>query len=143
MIHVAERVDAAARCCRLTQGFAGKAGSTGNPVVHFEVIGKDGAGLQKFYGDLVDWSIDANNPMNYGVVDTGAGNGIGGGVAQGEQAQVAFYVEVDDPQAYLDRIEAAGGETVVPVTVVPGMVTFAQFTDPELNLVGLVKSEAE
>jgi hypothetical protein len=53
---------------------------------------------------------------------------------------VVFYVEVDDPQAYLDRIEKAGGTTVVPVTEVPGMVTFAQFADPQGNVIGLVKS---
>jgi hypothetical protein len=42
-----------------------------------------------------------------------------------------FYIQVDDPQAYLDRIEQAGGKTVVPVTVIPGLVTFAQFADPK------------
>jgi len=26
-----------------------------NPVVHFEVVGKDGSKLQKFYGDLFGW----------------------------------------------------------------------------------------
>ncbi|MDA0256751.1 MAG: glyoxalase [Chloroflexi bacterium] len=113
----------------------------GNPVVHFELIGKDAAALQKFYGDLFGWSVDANNPMNYGVVDTGEGRGINGGIGGGEQASSAFYVEVDDPQAYLARVEAAGGKTTMPVTVVPGMVTFAQFADPEGNVVGLVKSE--
>jgi predicted enzyme related to lactoylglutathione lyase len=40
----------------------------GQPVVHFEVIGKDGEKLIGFYSDLFGWNIDANNPMNYGVV---------------------------------------------------------------------------
>jgi predicted enzyme related to lactoylglutathione lyase len=31
----------------------------------------------------------------------------------------------------------------MPVTEIPGMVTFAQFADPEGNIVGLVKSEPE
>ena len=52
---------------------------------------------------------------------------------------MVFYIEVDDPQAYLDRIEQAGGKTVVPVTETE-MVTFAQFADPQGNVVGLVKS---
>jgi predicted enzyme related to lactoylglutathione lyase len=66
---------------------------------------------------------------------------IGGGIgeAQGPN-QVIFYIEVDDPQAYLDRIDKAGGRTVVPVTEIPDMVTFAQFSDPQGNVVGLVKS---
>ena len=59
-----------------------------NPVVHFEIEGKDGAKLQKFYTDLFGWKIDANNPMNYGVVprdgNTNAeGAGIGGGLRAG------------------------------------------------------------
>jgi predicted enzyme related to lactoylglutathione lyase len=29
----------------------------------------------------------------------------------------------------------------VPVTVIPDMVTFAQFADPEGNVVGIVKNE--
>jgi uncharacterized protein len=53
---------------------------------------------------------------------------------------VIFYIEVDDLQAYLDRIERAGGRTIVPVTVIPDMVTFAQFADPEGNVVGLTKT---
>jgi predicted enzyme related to lactoylglutathione lyase len=38
----------------------------GQAVVHFEVIGKDGARLQSFFGELFGWDIDTNTPMNYG-----------------------------------------------------------------------------
>jgi predicted enzyme related to lactoylglutathione lyase len=51
---------------------------------------------------------------------------------------VTFYLEVDDLQAYLDRVEQAGGKVVVPVTEL-AMVTFAQFADPQGNVVGLMK----
>ena len=75
------------------------------------------------------------------MVDTGGEGAIGGGIAEAQGPnQVIFYIEVDDPQAVLDRIEEAGGKTVVPVTEVPDMVTFAQFADPQGNVVGLVKS---
>jgi predicted enzyme related to lactoylglutathione lyase len=30
----------------------------GNPVVHFEIIAKDGPKLQSFYADLFDWKIE-------------------------------------------------------------------------------------
>ena len=42
------------------------------PVVHFEVIGKDGKKLQEFYGKLFDWNVDASNPMSYGLVSQAA-----------------------------------------------------------------------
>ncbi len=114
----------------------------GNPVVHFEITGKDPKKLQDFYAGLFGWHIDASNPMNYGVVDTHGEGGIGGGIAAAQGPnQVTFYVQVDDPQAYLNKIEGMGGKTVVPVTEIPDMVTFALFADPEGNVVGLVKEQ--
>jgi len=53
----------------------------GNAVIHFEVVGADGAKLQQFYGDLFGWKMNTDNPMNYGIVDNG-GEGINGGVGQ-------------------------------------------------------------
>jgi hypothetical protein len=108
--------------------------------VHFEVIGRDGAALQSFYGQLFDWSINADNPMGYGIVEPAEG-GIGGGVTQGDAPAAVFYVQVDDPAAHLARAEQLGGKTIVPVTSIPGMVTFAQFADPEGNVVGIVAAE--
>jgi hypothetical protein len=32
-----------------------------------------------------------------------------------------------------------GGKTVVPVTEIPNVVTFALFQDPEGNMVGIIK----
>ena len=31
----------------------------GQPVVHFEIIGKDGDKLQGYYGELFGWTFDA------------------------------------------------------------------------------------
>ena len=112
-----------------------------NPVVHFEIQSNNAKKVQQFFVDLFEWHVDANNPMDYGIVDTHAG-GINGGIgpAQGPN-RVTFYVEVDDLQAYLDKAERLGAKTVMPVTVIPNMVTLALFSDPEGNVVGLVKSE--
>lgn len=112
-----------------------------NPVVHFEIMGKDGAKLQQFYSTLFGWKIDASNPMKYGLVEKGSDDGIGGGIgsAPDAPAYVSVYVRVDDLQAYLDKVNQMGGKTIVPVTEIPNMVTFAMFQDPEGNCVGLVK----
>ena len=113
-----------------------------NPVVHFEIQSSGAEGLQKYYSDLFGWHIDAGNPMNYGVVDTHSG-GIGGGIGgtTGGPNRVTFYTEVDDIDAYLKKANDLGGKTVMPVTEIPGMATFALFEDPEGNVVGIVKSE--
>jgi predicted enzyme related to lactoylglutathione lyase len=111
-----------------------------NPVVHFEVIGTDGARLQRFYGEVFAWEIDANNPMNYGMV-RGSEHEIGGGIGGGDQGQgVTFYVEVPSLEDALSRIEERGGKTVVPPSDVPGGPRMAQFEDPEGNRIGLVQA---
>jgi predicted enzyme related to lactoylglutathione lyase len=109
------------------------------PVVHFEVVGRDGAGLQRFYGELFDWQIDASNPMSYGMVEKADG-GIGGGVGQAPDGQghLTFYVQVPDIDRWLQKAESLGGRTVMPRTEME-MVTFALFADPEGHVVGLVE----
>jgi predicted enzyme related to lactoylglutathione lyase len=116
-----------------------------NPVVHFEIIGNDVAGLGRFYGDLFDWNVRPVEGMDgYSLVDTGSEGAIGGGIGASDDGRslVTFYVEVDDPQAYLDKAESLGATTILSVTEIPNMVTFALFADPEGHAVGVVKSEA-
>jgi predicted enzyme related to lactoylglutathione lyase len=114
-----------------------------NPVVHFEIAGKNGQQLQDFYTKLFGWKVNSGNSTNYGLVDTGAKTGINGGImsTQGEMpSYITFYIQVDDLQAYLDRAANLGGKSMVPPTPIPGMGSFAMFTDPEGHLVGLFKS---
>lgn len=111
----------------------------GNPVVHFEIMGGDGEGLKSFYSELFGWKIDSSNPMNYGMVETGGDGGINGGVGDGENfSGTRVYIMVPDLQEALDRVEAAGGKTLIPPTEME-QVTLALFEDPEGNQVGLVR----
>jgi predicted enzyme related to lactoylglutathione lyase len=92
----------------------------GQPVVHFEVIGKDASKLQQYYSELFGWQIDADNPMSYGMVAREGnvnpeGIGIGGGVGtgpEGYEGHVTFYVEVPDVEAALAKAESLGGTRV-------------------------------
>src|SRR5262245_16549458 len=91
-----------------------------NPVLWFEVVGKDGGKLQRFYKDVFGWQIAvADGDESYGLVTAGSG-GIAGAVGQSrDDGHVTFFVEVDDCAAYLKKIEKAGGTTVVPPTEIP------------------------
>ena len=31
-------------------------------VIHFEIVGKDGAALQRYYSDLFGWALDTEQP---------------------------------------------------------------------------------
>ncbi|HET6918914.1 MAG TPA: VOC family protein [Jiangellaceae bacterium] len=114
----------------------------GAPVTWFEINTGDPRAAREFYAALFGWQLQVlADADDYALVDTGGEGTIGGGIGQAQGLnQVIFYIEVDDPQAYLDRVEQAGGKTLVPVTEIPDMVTFAQFSDPQGNVVGLVKS---
>jgi predicted enzyme related to lactoylglutathione lyase len=120
----------------------------GQPVVHFEITGKDGKALSSYFSQLFDWEIDANNPMGYGIVDReknvgSDGIGIGGGIATGPEGypgHVTFYVEVPDVEASLAKAEALGGRrTMGPEEVMEGLVV-GLFTDPEGHVIGVMHS---
>jgi predicted enzyme related to lactoylglutathione lyase len=120
----------------------------GQPVVHFEVVGKDGEKLWSYYSDLFGWEIDANNPMKYGMVQrdpnvNADGVGIGGGVGVGPEGyggHVTFYVEVPDVEAALAKAESLGGTRVMGPEKIMDQVELGQFTDPEGHLIGVVKT---
>jgi uncharacterized protein len=120
----------------------------GQPVVHFEVVGKDAKKLQSYYSELFGWQIDSDNPMNYGMVqregNTNAdGIGIGGGVGQGPEGydgHVTFYIEVPDVEAALTKAESLGGSRIMGPEKVAEEVEIAQFADPEGHVIGLSKS---
>jgi predicted enzyme related to lactoylglutathione lyase len=122
----------------------------GQPVVHFEVVGKDAKRLQSYYSELFGWEIESDNPLNYGTVAREGntnpdGVGIGGGVAPGPSpdypGHVTFYVEVPDVEGALAKAESLGGTRVFGPGKVPGTdIELGQFTDPEGHLIGLTRA---
>jgi uncharacterized protein len=121
----------------------------GQPVVHFEVIGEDGEKLRRYYSELFGWEINADNEMNYGIVDRERnlgpdGIGIGGGIAGGPpgyEGHVTFYVAVPDVEAALQKAESLGGTRVMGPETIMGSLELGQFKDPEGHVIGLVRPE--
>jgi len=115
-----------------------------NPVVHFEINGRDSERLREFYSGLFGWQMDPMPDLSY--TNVMPGEGINGGIGQvdkPEQSYVTFYIQVDDPQKYLDDAVARGGRVLEPVMEIPGVVTLAVFADPEGHPVGLVKANQQ
>lgn len=119
----------------------------GRPVVHFEVIGKDGEALRRYYADLFDWNVEANNEMKYGLVDRGEnlsseGIGLGGGIGQGPDdydGHITFYVEVPSVEDALAKAESLGGTRVMGPETIMGRMVLGRLKDPEGNLIGLIE----
>jgi predicted enzyme related to lactoylglutathione lyase len=115
----------------------------GNPVVHFEILGEDLEALSAFYREIFEWQVERVPEMPYALVNTGE-NALAGGIGEPQSGvpMVTFYIEVPDIEDTLQRIESAGGSTMMPRTEL-GMVTIAMFKDPEGHAIGLVEAASE
>jgi predicted enzyme related to lactoylglutathione lyase len=118
-----------------------------NPVVHFEIIGRDPELLRAFYAELFGWEYHLPSPVaaevseasSYGFIAPGpdaAAGGIGGGAEF--EPHTVFYVGVANVEEALRAAERLGGRRVMgPAHKPGGGLVVAHFTDPEGNLVGL------
>jgi hypothetical protein len=126
----------------------------GQPVVHFEVIGKNPESLRSYYGELFGWEFDTSalvaeevsEPDNYGFVGgntTSDGTGIPGGVGGGAayDGHVIFYVGVPNVEAALQRAERLGGKRLMGPAKAPTGLVVGHFTDPEGNLIGVAGAQ--
>ncbi len=122
----------------------------GQPIVHFEVIGKYPDKLRDYYGALFGWEYDTSDtvseaisePTNYGFVDpktNSDGVGIPGGVGGGASypSHTICYIGVPDVEATLQKAESLGGIRRLGPSKSPSGLVIGQFTDPEGNLVGV------
>ena len=120
----------------------------GQPVVHFEVVGKDAEALRSYNSELFGWEIDASNTVGYGLVQREGnvnadgveiGGGVGGG-PDGYPGHVTFYVEVPDVEATLAKAAELGGTRMMGPEKPMDMVEIGLFTDPEGHVIGVAKS---
>ncbi len=115
-----------------------------NPVVFFEILGKDKAALETFYAGVFDWQmtpVKSESPDTYAMISTGSG--IGGGLGKsmdGGPGHVTFYVQVGNIDETLGYVESRGGKRVAgPDKLSDGQIV-ALFTDPEGRVVGLIQA---
>jgi uncharacterized protein len=110
-----------------------------HPVVHFEIGGPNDRQLADFYADLFGWTMTPVPGIDYTLVDTGGGGGINGGIVKSQDGpSVTFYIQTDELQSVLDKVNLLDGKTTTPITELTGMATYAQFEDPDGLVVGLV-----
>ncbi|MBT8199947.1 MAG: VOC family protein [Acidimicrobiia bacterium] len=118
-----------------------------SPVVHLEARGLNASELHRFYQEVFGWQREDDLSIgDYAVAEIGEGRltiGIGP-VPDWSTRSAKFYVQVEDIEETLDRIEAAGGKRVMPRTVGPDfgakhILIFTSFLDPAGNEIGLVE----
>lgn len=116
----------------------------GNPPAMFEIMAINQSRLIDFYTSVFDWQVQRNQegfayihfpPATYHLLG-GIGQARPGVTGWGKG--VAFYIQVDDLQATLDKVVAQGGAMAVAPVAADGY-HFAMFEDPECNLIGMIE----
>jgi predicted enzyme related to lactoylglutathione lyase len=119
-------------------------------VVHFELPFDDAARANKFYADVFGWESSKfeGGPEEYYLQQTGGDDepyGIGGALIERAAALnrggTLVVLGVDDLDAYIGKVTAAGCEIVTPRTPIPGVGYFANFRDTEGNVVGMFQDD--
>lgn len=111
-----------------------------NPIVYFEVTGKDQAALEDFYRTAFGWQL---TPAGEHYTHVSPGNGINGGIGKsmdGGPGYVTFYVEVDSITDTLTRVEGHGGQRLMEPAQMPNGPLIALFSDPEGRVIGLIQA---
>lgn len=111
-----------------------------HPIVHIEFPSRNLEESASFYSEAFGWKTQSVPEFNYAMFDAVGGPG-GGFNPLGEVASkpgdVFVYIQTEDIEETLAKIESLGGKTVQSKTEIPGMGWFAFFTDPTGNRVGL------
>lgn len=125
-----------------------------NPVVHFEMAGKDLARMSKFYEQVFGWTTQSmGEEMGGYIVATTTESGPDGrpkepGAINGgfyslqnspESVAPSFVIAVENVEQYLDKIKSAGGEIVNEPYDIPGIGKYFSFCDTEGNRVSVLQ----
>jgi len=108
-----------------------------NTIAWFEVGTDDPAAAERFYGDVLGWTVANDGNPTYQTFTTGDGDGLRNGglfYTEGKLASYAvFSVIVEDVAATCRKAEEAGGKVQRAPQVNPDGLTFAHLLDPAGN----------
>ncbi len=114
-------------------------------VVHFDISALDPEKLIDFYKSIFNWKFEkwGEGEMEYWLIDTGTGEpGINGGMSKRQKDNyVMITLSVDDMDKATDEIKKKGGKILFEKSPIPGVGYFAQFEDPDGNMLGLMQSD--
>jgi uncharacterized protein len=115
----------------------------GQPVVHWEFWSENPEKVSDFYRKAFGWQIEHVPALNYRLVQTGGEGGINGGIMTPQKGpwpgKLTFYIQVDDLDAYANKVKEAGGTMLVENMEVPGVGHLSLFEDTEGRVLGMWK----
>ena len=113
-------------------------------ICYLEIPAQDIQRSAEFYSQAFGWKTRTRSDGHV-AFDDGVGE-VSGSWAQGRKPMsevgLLIYIMVDDMQATLARVTAAGGAIVQPVGADAPEIT-ARFRDPGGNVIGIYQQRAE
>ena len=111
-------------------------------VVHVEIPAANLEAAGKFYESLFGGKLQHIPEVKYTLWE--AGDGSGGGFpevsAENPAGQVLVYIDSEDIEADLKRVEKLGGKVLHQKAEIPGTGWFGVFQDPTGNALALYTS---
>jgi uncharacterized protein len=107
-------------------------------IAHIEFKSANFARTSEFYGKLFDWQMEQNASASY--MKLAGGDGPSAGWFRADLVQSpgpVAYLPVDDLEAKLTEVEAAGGRILVRSLPFAGGGEIGLFADPDGNVLGL------
>ncbi|HEV7216325.1 MAG TPA: VOC family protein [Chloroflexota bacterium] len=120
------------------------------PIVHIDIPATDPKAAGVFYADVFGWQVQTPPGMDDYPMFTADG-GPGGGFPRAGQTVDQLTNTVGEPLVYLasqdinsdlQRVQAHGGQTVLPKTAIAEYGWYAIFRDPSGNKIGLYTDRA-
>lgn len=99
----------------------------------YELMTSDTQAAGKFYSNVVGWTtqeMPSPDGTPYTTFNLG-GVGMAGMLQMPGHVGWVGYIVVDDVDAHIEKVVAAGGKLFRPATDIPGMLRFAVLSDPQ------------
>lgn len=119
-------------------------------ISHFMIPADNVERARHFYTNLLGWKIESLPPfgdsmgidaMQYHDIKTGAARpgalNSGGLYKRHMNEPVLNFVEVDDIDLVLSKVERLGGKIILPKSTIPGVGQNAMILDSEGNSIGI------
>ena len=113
------------------------ANAEGTPI-WYELLTTDADGAQKFYADVVGWSIAPSGMEgtgDYRILTAPDGQGVGGLMTLPDGAPMKpgwlCYIGVQDVDSMAEKIKSLGGSVHMGPQDIPGVGRFAMVADPQ------------
>jgi uncharacterized protein len=123
-----------------------------NRVTHFDLYADDPERAKKFYSEAFGWKFkkwEGESSMNYWLITTGPDMepGINGGMSLREKEWMkgasiwAVTIGVKNIDESIAKVEKAGGVITMKKMALPDVGWFANFKDPEGNVLSMMQAD--